>query len=449
MKKIFTFLMCIGISSVIFAQSPFVTSPDSDPTTGDEIGFQGEGMSENRKYVAGSDIYTSLPAIWNTETQAITRIIKEVESPEGAMNMTGYFHNVSCMGTAVGALQHPVTTISYPIMAKASGNGEYTELYHTAADAGSEAYAISADDGTIIGFYFDADWTTHACVWTYNGTVREDLPVPTAEQMGIELDYVSARWISADGFTVLGYGQDAATGEWVALAWKKVGETWTPVCFSNDYFQVMRYDENTGEVILPENPKPYYGFEPTGLSQDGNWVALSLTPLYDANDWNAEILVTAGRYNLTTGELQVLETAREFTEIRAFGIANDGTCVGRMLGEIDFETFSQPCDGFIWDTTLTTLNERFAEDPYTLSNPTNSFSYITANGTWAMGFGSTSDGSTSSFYVLIGNPNAGISDIVVDQPRVKGIYDLMGRKINTLGPDNHGIYIIDGKKVIR
>ena len=45
----------------------------------------------------------------------------------------------------------------------------------------------------------------------------------------------------------------------------------------------------------------------------------------------------------------------------------------------------------------------------------------------------------------LGDITSAIADIPKDRPQSKAIYDLTGRKVSTVG---HGVYIVDGKKVV-
>lgn len=452
MKKILSFALCLCMATVLSAQSQFVVGPGI--VEGEESMLLGEAMSQNHKYVSGVDQEFNIPMIWNTETQEVIRVVvmDTVDNGNGPEPMVraGSLHAISENGWAVGSLTRNRDYVSYPIMVSAA-NGQVVELYRDAVDAGAEGYGITSDGSTIVGFHFDPIMNAQACIWTNNGTVRTDLPAPTVEQMGIEYDYVSARWISADGNTILGYAQDFNTGAWVALAWKKNGNNYEPLCFSRNYFQTHAFDED-GNVVLPSNPNPYFEFHPVSISSDGNWVSLLLLDLHDPNSFDNVPMEKAGRYNLTTGQLEELNSTREYTSLEMFGIANDGTCVGRMTGEMDWETFTQPCDGVIWAPSaseLQTLNEVFPNDEYLGAQQASALSNITGDASYVVGYASDADGFQTTFIVSLSALN-GIADVEREQvvdPCVKGVYDLMGRKLDA--PRGHGIFIIDGKKVIR
>lgn len=406
MKKIYTMLMMAIFATSLFAQN-FVVSPVQ--LNGAPLQLMGEGMSQDRHYVAGNDQGLSCPFIWNTETNDIMVIMvrdsawREYEGGGGFMeyvNMTGAFHAVNNSGVAVGALTN-AEYVSRPIMATINDESNFTYLYTNPGDAGCEAYGISADGSVIVGFYFSEDWTTYPCIWNADGTVRTDLPTPTAAQVGIEIDYASARWISDDASTIFGYVQDANTGAWVAVAWKLVNGQYEVLPLANDYFQTSYYDDN-GNFISGDNP--YFEFTPAALSADGQWIALTVLETYDPSDWDAVVTPKMARMNLNTRNLEVLTLAEGYESNEAFSIANNGTCVGRLNGEMDWNTMSQDIYGTIWfagDTTVTRIESLYPEDSYSSSIYASGLSVITADAGLAMGFATTEAGVWSTFIVAL------------------------------------------------
>lgn len=412
MKKIFTILMCVGMAVAANAQTQFVVSPTT--VNGYECLLLGEMMSQNQMYVAGTDQSSQCPAMWNTETQSVI-LIQELDSTYvnpaewgddspaywEYIPKTGSFHGINNAGVAVGSIT-TADYISHPIMLVGDS---YVTLYEDLVnDAGAEAYGITEDGSIIVGFYFDESWTARACIWTENGTVRTDLPTPTQAQMGIPVDYASARWISAYGDVILGYVQDSNNGSWVAVAWKRVNGEYVVCSFSNNYYQTT-YSED-----IPETPNAYYDFEPMALSENGNWVSLKLVPAYDLDDWDAEVKELAARYNLETNTLEVLNTDDlTYMYLEMFGIANNGTCVGRLTGEPDYETMSQPVDAVVWrknETVMTTLFSQFPNDQYVAQNVASACSFITGDAAYAMGYASDEYGNQTTFYVKIDEPDA-------------------------------------------
>lgn len=439
MKKLLLTLLSAVCATTLFAQSPFVVSPSFAGS--DYVQFQGVAMSQNHLYAAGEDAYSRTPALWNASTGEVFVLVETVTTPDGAEAKTGSFMGINDNGIAVGTIEDPMTSVSKPIMADIRNIDGYSELYSEASDQGAAAWGITQDGSIIVGYHFSADWTTHACIWTNNGQTRTDLPLPTAAQMGIEIDYVSARWISDDGSTILGYAQSGLDGEWVAMAWRRVNGSYEPVCFSNG-----RYESWLEAGSTPQEGV-YFTFEPVALSADGQWASLRVIEAYDPDDWDYVPLEIAARYNFNTNTLEVLHGNDEYMFMEAFGISNNGTVVGRAT------TQAQEMTAFFWvpgADFFTLIDEAFPNDEYVLNQVQTAFSGINADASYVLGYAINGAGDMTSFIVNLHSANLGIDDVHADrnvEPRIKGTYDLMGRKIDTIR--HHGIYIIDGKKVIR
>ena len=404
MKKLLAFILCANLMTAAFAQSVFTVSPSMD--NGNELMLLGESMSQNHAWVAGTDQMAGIPMIWNVATGDVTMFLYMdsiyVETYWEVMPMTGSFHSINNNGVAVGGLKN-AAYVSHPIMATADGNLTY--LYYNVDEdttGGSEAYGISEDGSTIIGFHFDAQWRTNACVWTENGTVRTDLPWPTQEQMGFPVEYVSARWVSSNGNVILGYAQDDNTGAWVAVTWSKVNGEWVVNPFCSNYYQTKYYTEE-GELIIPGN-NPYFDFEPVALSANGDWVSLNVLARHDPSDWDNIPLNQAARYNISTNTFQVVNFNEGYTELRMFGIADNGTAVGRLTGEMDFETWDQPVDAVVWasnGTSLHRISEMYADDEYCAGMTASALSFITADASYIMGYASNANMEQTTFVVAL------------------------------------------------
>lgn len=418
MKKIYAFLMMALLSTTLFAQN-FVVSPLQ--LNGSPLQLMGEDMSQNRQYVAGNDQGLSSPFIWNTQNNEVMVVVvrdsawREYDDGSGFMEyvmMNGSFHAVNNNGVAVGGLTD-AEYVSHPIMATFNANGDFTYLYADPADAGCEAYDISADGSVIVGFYFDNDWTTYACIWNADGSVRTNLPTPTAEQVGFEIDYASARWISDDASTILGYVQDFNTGAWVAVAWKLVNGQYEVLPLANDYFQTTYFDDN-GNFVSGDNP--YFEFTPTALSANGEWVALNILEAYDPTDWEAVVTPKVACLNLNTSALQILDLNDPCESIEAFGVADNGTCAGRFTGELDWNTMEQEVFGFIWypgeTLNLLRIDTAYRDDAYCNSIEASGLSAISADGNYAMGYATSANGEWTTFIMTLPTEQpVGINDV--------------------------------------
>ena len=215
-------------------------------------------------------------------------------------------------------------TYYYKIVAKKgtvkSPKDEWGSFYD--GEAGTGAWAI-ADNGTIVGFYFMSDYTTTPCVWQANGT-RQALPVPTTEELGFEFSGAGARWISADGKTILGYLNDDF-GTWPAILWKNEGGQW-------------KYDFIAAEYWEPDYQmgKPYmvFGSDAMSLSANGKWMALSIQTEFDPWDFSGTTPdVQVARLNLETKQLDVIEGVSA-----CYCVSNDGTLLALAQDEMGGRT---------------------------------------------------------------------------------------------------------------
>lgn len=446
MKKIFSLFLCAG--AFVAASAQLVISP-----TGmmNEIGFQAENMSADAGYACGSNQLTQQPAIWNVARNGVMEFAyrdtiydyvdiygtkpgweyvydysvsfwEPVDSVWGEVidydnvvgvdtvwdvdDYTGSFHAINNAGLAVGAFGSGYGD-KYAVKAM-YGDAEVTYLYSDRdVEAGGDAWAVNADGSLILGFYFDGAWTTHACLWKNGGLTaadRVDLPAPTEEEFGGPIDYVAARWMSADASVILGYAQDAINGKWVMVYWtKNSDESYTVHAeFANRYFTPYWFTEDGNAYWVKPN-SPYAEFEPYAISANGEWVTLKLTPQYDMNDWDAMSVNQAARLNLKTGELTVLNLGN-FDAPILYGIADNGTAVGATEagGVGPLSTLGEPMSanrvGYVWpinNNNIFTLQQLFPDETYfgyTEETGEAAISSISADASKIIGYTNQTDG---------------------------------------------------------
>lgn len=443
MKKTFTSICCLVAAMGLNAQNQFVISPAE--LDGAEVSLFGEAISDNQVYVVGEDQGSQNPMIWNTVTGDVIMLaesellVDEYSGETYKENWTGYFLDVTDEGLAVGCFGAP-SSVSHAILCDANDPEDYIVLYEEDEDTGSVAYGISDDGSTVVGFHFDASWTTYGCVWTEGGTVRTDLPWPTEEECGFTVDYASARGMSADGSVIMGYAQDNNYGAWVFICWYRQADGTYKVDASaaNKYFE---FDYGLG--------KPYMTFEPNNISKNGEWVTLRVVEEFDPFDWNYTPLTLAARLNLKTQELEVFPT-----ECSMFGIANNGTAVGRVADENWLE------EGIVWypeTSEIKTVKELFPEQEELTSSLTSGLSNITRSGNCVTGMFMTEvmvEDSEWPVYIqnafigeipfTDGGEPTGIKN-VEDNNGGAAAFDLMGRRVlNTKGH----ITVVNGKKSV-
>ena len=425
MKKFFT--------TVFMVASVLVATAQTVSTVSEEMQLLGESMSANCKYVVGTNYTTFNPTIWVVDGNTYVNFETLEE---------GQFHGISNNGIAVGAKTYAV---------KANTDGTWSELYadkgelieedwgsYYTGEAGSDAWGITPDGNIIVGDYFDANYITRPCLWI--GDKRVDLPLPEADAVPFEFDGAGARYISDDGKVILGYLNDNF-GLWPACIWRQSADgtyVCDPIC--KDYY-----------MEEPGQGKPFMSFEGRGISANGEWITLVVCPEYDMWNWE-QPKIQCARLNLKTKELNVYGDGSQV--ISLYGIANDGTAVGfedtgSMFGR----------KGAVWfpgKSAPSMFSELFSGNEY-FESVTGDMGccapgVITSDAKKIQGFAMTNDEKMdiSSFIVDTPAEPTAINDLTVTPvtKEVKGTYDLTGRRVNENNL-THGIYIIDGKKVVK
>lgn len=430
----------------------FIISPMVDVDITTEVNFFGEKMSRNRRYVVGTDRWLNIPEIWDVENDALQMLVVTDKNiiTQQLIPREGTLHSVTDQGIAVGGYKNATDFTIIPIVYDAQQDTLFELEAPLVEGGGAEAYDISADGQTIVGFYFDAGYKGQACIWTGKDHQRTDLVVPTEEEVGFLVDYVAARWISDDARRIVGYAQEGYSGNWTLVIWNldtNTGKYVPDGSITRRYYQQRPYDETPKGIVYHEikDPKPYELFEPQALSRNGRWITLMVCPtIIGEPDW-MNLHADAARLNIETGQLEVL-TLRELEEQAPvfFGVADDGTAAGRLE-----ENGSTSATAVVWgvgeprDVPLVKL---FGEDDYFAEQLYSGLSYISPTGRYVVGFGQDESAYVSTFIVkcpldLHSDPE-GIEDIVVDADVRKqfhrgqlliirdGIrYDILGRVI--------------------
>lgn len=270
-----------------------------------------ECISTNGRYVGGT-MYNEMNAfVYDTQTQ--TMKIFDLEDEDYGAEVRG----ISNDGLGAG-YDGPGKTFS--------PDGTVTTF-----EDGSFLNGITPDGNFKVGALYDEDYAASACYWDA-ANARHTLPEPTSERAGYTVGGSQAYWVSADSSVIAGYLNDDYA-MWPPLIWRRNrdAQTYSVVIMYKDYFD---WDTSTG--------KPYSFFQPSGLSENGKWLALTVTT--NSDDAKGGF----ARYNIETDQLEVFicdENSEEFagyTDPYAQGIANDGTLVG-------FTAYGDGREGFIWE----------------------------------------------------------------------------------------------------
>lgn len=392
----------------------------------EETQLMGEAMSANATYVVGSNFATFAPCAWNVETGEYFDFMDYEEGSFHAVNNDGYA--VGDDGThAIAGMVNGELVELWRYVGEEVYDEEFDYWFST-GDAGSSAYAMTADGQTIFGYYYDSTYATTPCYWR-NGE-RVDLPVPSDEEVGFMVNGGEVRWCTADGKILLGYIIDDM-GTWPACVWR-LGEDGNYVCdpVCKDYFEL---DYGSG--------KPYMLFTPYGLSDNGEWISLSIQDEYDAWNWAPETPIQIARMNLTTGALEVLDADLGAMTTPSC-IANDGTTyiiTGALSGMVGrgASVWQAGSDAVV---DLEELTGSFDELAGLLGN---TVCTVSGDGSQLQGFGLTEDGDIFSY--IISMQDATKLNALAQQGEAK-IFTLSGEQISEVSAP--GIYVVNGQKVL-
>lgn len=313
MKKLFT----LGIMSAlacanITAQTLTMIPVDEETLTT----FLVQHMAPNGKYISGYAASTGQPIVadWQNGDVKVFENVTGAETPW-----------VNSDGTAVGYNRQGSVKLNFQ-------TGEYEDIDPT-DEAGIRGVceAITEDGTVIVGAYIDTDWNETACYWE-NG-LRKDLPVPTADELGFEIDGAHAKYISKDGSIIVGYLNMIPVLDPMVIWQRQADGTYqcNPIC--KDW---VRVNDDAQQAA-----NPYKKFTPAGISPDGQFIAVNIRDYYSDDDWDwPEMKI--GRYEVATGKLEVFEL--EDLSCTAEAIANDGTIVGETEGLDTYGIILRPGD---------------------------------------------------------------------------------------------------------
>lgn len=387
MKKILLSLLAFVAGTPLMAQNglTILENPDED--------YLGAAcISADGRYVGGSTLYNMQAFLYDTQTGEST-LFDVTDEDYGDMVL-------SVANNGVGA--------------------GYGDVAYTFATDGSQTpysafttlQGISSDGQFLVGNYKKADTETGGAYWSYGKLVT--LPEPTEDEMGFRVLGTYAKYVSADSAVIVGNIVDRYA-LMPAVMWRRTAEgTYELDAFSKNY------------STEADSSNPYMVFSATGVSDNGEWIALWLT----AADETGAI----GRYNTKTQTLEAYRfdgTNEDFTtDPLTSGIANDGTLVG-------FTSYADARQGFIWEAGKSEpqlLAKRFPKVTEFADFDTDgnhSPSGISADGRYIVGFGTI--GTEYDSYVL---------DVVAAD---KAATDGISAAVADRAPLQH--YTIDGKRL--
>ncbi|MCD8290567.1 MAG: hypothetical protein LUC91_03585 [Prevotella sp.] len=428
MKKIFLTAFISAMSLMCFAQDYGLKVFTFD----DYPYITAQAMSTDGKYVTGSIGFASEGTfVFDTETNDMS-----VHFSESLYGSDG--RGVSDTGVAAcyddGAMTFSIT-------------GEEIRLEGD-TESGNIAEGITPDGTIVVGAVTKTDSNPegfggingHACYW--KDAKAEMLEEPSGEVLGLKTlfdetetsyDGSHATKINEDGSVIVGYFID----RWAShpcIAWTLNDDgsyTCDPIC--KGYWEEDRYwDDDTSKT---QADFPYFQFSASGLSKNGKYISLNLSPSTFDDD-----PTQIGRFNIDTRDLEVTKGDTAFT---CKDVANDGTIIASSGG--GHACIWRPGESApISFQEAYPLVEEFATfDTYGWHTPM----AISPDGRYILGFVTIADYSLESdyyeFYVFdtVQYENAtGIVSVTNDNiDASQAIYSIDGRQLNGL---QRGINIV-------
>lgn len=405
MRKIFTLFLFALVATGASAQKITIL----------KNGYLGLAVSENGKYVCG-DSELGSAFIWDVENNTV--VTDADKYPEASAC------SISDEGLAVGYIGDEA--VSFDLQ------GSMTKLNDESYTGFSTSKWITPDGKTIVGSDFDESYSTHACVWK-NG-VKTLLPEPTTDELGFETNGTQAIAASSDGKTIVGFVVDNM-GTYPLIYW------------TEDADGSYKLHTPCKDLFEPEwGDKPYLMMQPTGISSNGEWIAL----MAQKNSMEylpiqmARMNVKTG--NIETGEVEESESLTAETEFETAAIANDGTMVGQtasrmgMMGRL----------GILWKGGE--KNPKLIADVYpslaelaAYNLTTTIVSGISSDCRYITGFGVSEDYQFETFFIdTTAEPTAIDTPAVADTQMGTAIYGIDGKAVNVSDKKSlgKGLYII-------
>lgn len=397
MKQIFLiFALAAAFTSAMAQKLTMVTNPD------EENPLMALCISDNGQYIGGSDAgYGYFVADWQKNNV--------MELPTKDDTAGSEIRAVSNDGTGVGFDLLPIKLDMF---------GTRTEL----ADVNGIGEDITPDGKLIVGSIAPKGALQYPCIW--KDGVKIDLPHPTTEELGFEYGGSTARLVSADGKTIVGYVVDSlATFPMIAWRLSEDGKTYNYDFIAKDFFAPNENSKNNFQKI-----------HPVGLSGNGRYIALWVKTKDMEKDG-------AARYDLATGKLEVMDydpndaVITKETRVMPADIADDGTLVGYTYEE-------SPKKALIWypdSKYMALMADAFPEvsefaqfDEYGLNGPAR----ITPDGRYIVGLA----------YAMVAENMLNYASYVLD---VKGTPSGITSVHTEAGKAKTQRFTIDGRQVSR
>lgn len=276
--------------------------------------LQGTVISDNGKYVAGSDT-EGRAFIYDTEKGEIKYFVSDNLGTDDSGLADADVRSITDEGVGVGFIDEIAAKFDY-------STGKYEKLLSEPSIAN---YITST--GKVFGLTYDNSYAqTPVMIADGKKTV---LPKSSEAWLGFENAGMGIRGGNADGSVLVGYGQDNFD-TYPMMIWALNDDNTT-------YSVIPACKKYLDTSIALDGPQDFDAFEGAAISRNGKYVALIM---HGKTDYDHGMLL--GRYNVETDTYEEITCPEASADIFYFAdaIADDGTIVGYAEDQSTYGRFA-------------------------------------------------------------------------------------------------------------
>lgn len=394
----------------------------------DNAFIQGTVISNNGKYVAGSD-FMGRGFIYDTENKEMKYFVSPQLGGEDTESTVDA--DVRCVtndGIGVGYLEEVATKFDF-------ATGKYEKIL----DEGSIANYITSD-GKIFGITYNKAYQKTP-IMIVDGK-KTELPQSSEAWLGFENDGMGIRGGNADGSVLLGYGQDNyATFPLMIWALNKDNTTYSVIPVCKKYLDASDF---------LDGPQDFDWFEGAAISSNGKYVAINL------HNKNEEQSMEIARYNVVTDTYENITCPELSADMWCYAnaIADDGTIVGYIEDQMSGARYA--CIVKAGETEAKRMSEVFPTLTDIVKMDGNEFNSpcaITPDGRYIAGFGYVDMDDENlcwgTYYIDTQSSTDGVDNAAADAKASKVVasYGIDGKKTRPAANRLHINKFANGKAV--
>lgn len=385
----------------------------------DNAYLMGTAMSNNGKYVGGSDRYGNA-FIYNTETGELKYYYDESATGDESHTTDSDIRYISNDGTGVGYVAEKAAKFDF-----ATGKYEQINLSNDA----NGLFNYIASDGSMSGQSWGRNYYCSPIIVKDNKEI--DLPLPTTEWLGYENMGACVREGNSDGTILMGYIIDNFASLNLAFWAKNANDdNYSLIPVGKKYFD--------GSFYL-DGPQPYMWFEGTAISSNGKWASIA----YKSKD-DPDAPTLLARYDVTNDTFEPITYATSTSEMYATSIADDGTMVGYLdqSGRKGFIVKGNETEAKLLADIYPEVKEWATLDAEGFNTPCK----ISPDGRYIQGFGQLENSETAQIYATYWFDTEGTATSIknatdTESSKVKNSYTIDGRKTSIVSPKANSILI--------